>query len=218
MDEGLQQLLLVLLGGLLATLSPGIVDAIARKKRRVEFRQVVSTELHELRFLLALILIRVHGKLHTMNQEAVDLIRPILLEYKGHADDVALLDATKKLLGKGDASFIALHNAPAGSVTGLWPLPYHAPYLDGHLNELALLPVEMQRSLLRVLAEVSLFNEQVAFVQKATDRTFDSSLSRENYLANDANLKSGTEKLATRASELIRAINRVLDRQGNPLK
>jgi hypothetical protein len=219
MDQGVRELLLVILGGLLATLNPGIVDYIARKRRKKAFAQVLSTELHELRLILALILIRVHVKFHSMNQESVDLMRPILLAYKGHVDDAAALDATKKLLGKGDAAFIAIHNAPGGPTgTALWPLPYHAPYLESHLDDLALLPVELQRALLGVVTEIGLFNEQVAYVQKASDRTFDSSLSKETYSANDANLKAGQEKLITRASQLIRAINRVLDHQGKLLK
>ena len=48
MDEGIRDLLLVVLGGLLATLSPGIVDAIARRRRKAACGQVLSTELHEL--------------------------------------------------------------------------------------------------------------------------------------------------------------------------
>ena len=217
MDEGLQQLLLVLLGGLLATLSPGIVDYIARRKRKHAFGQVLSTELHELRLLLALVLIRVHVKFRSMNQEALDLIRPVLLAYKGHTDDEAAMAAAKTLLAKGDATFIAIHNAPGGTAAGraLWPLPYHAPYLESHLDDLALLPVDVQRSLLGVVTEIGLFNEQVAYVQKASDRTFESGLSAESYAANDTNLEAGQKKLVTRASQLIRSINRVLDHQGH---
>lgn len=215
MDQGIRDLLLVVLGGLLATLSPGIADAIARRRRKAAFGQVLSTELHELRFLLALILIRVHVKFRSMNQESVDLIRPILLAYKGHPDDESALDAAKKLLGQGDAAFIDIQNSLGGATgTALWPLPYHAPYLESHLDDLALLPVEMQRALLGVLTEVGLFNEQVAYVQKASDRTLESGLSQESYAANDKNLEASQKKLVTRASQLIRGINRVLDHQG----
>lgn len=219
MDDGIRDLLLVVLGGLLATLSPGIVDAIARRRRKAAFGQVLSTELHELRLITALILIRVHVKFRSMNQESVDLIRPILLGYKGHTDDASALDAAKKLLGQGDAAFMGIQNSLGGAAgTALWPLPSHAPYLESHLDDLALMPVEMQRALLGVLTEVALFNEQVAYVQKASDRTFETGMSPESYAANDTNLKASQLKLVTRASQLIRGINRVLDHEGNLLK
>lgn len=207
--EAIENVLLIVLGGLLATLSPAAVDAIARRRRGAQILAILATELNELRFLITSVFLLVKSKLHTMDQAAIDLIKPIFLTYEGDPDDVELLDASKQLLAEGDAAFIAIHNTTPSS--GVWPLPYDAPVLQGHIGDLALLPISTQRSLLRVLRELHLFNEQVGVVQKATDRTFDSSLSPENYAANDANLASGTAKLATRASELIRAINRFFE-------
>lgn len=138
------------------------------------------------------------------------------MDYQDATDDAPLLDATKAFLARGDAAFITAHNAmPLGSGTGLWPLPYNAPFLTSHLDDLGLFAPSKQRTLFRILEELHLFNEQVAVVRQATERTFDSSLSKENYAVNDANLKAGTEKLATRASLMIAATDRFLDSKGN---
>lgn len=206
----MEDLLLVLLGALLATLSPAVVDTIGRRRRRRDFVAVLTTELAELRFVIATVLLLVQSKRHAMDQATVDLIKPIYLDYRGHADDQPLLDTNRKLLAQGDAAFIVLHNLPTKPPTGLWPLAYQAPFLQAHLSDLTLLPVEQQRALLQVLRELQLFSDQVGLVQKATDRTFDSSLSPASYAANESNLEKGTANLATRCAQLVRATNRFL--------
>src|SRR5712691_10618731 len=91
----------------------GVSDAIGRHRQRVSLMVAFATELHELRFLLALVLLQVHSKLRTLDQGVLDLMRPIFLGYEERdGDDAALLAATKQLLARGDAAFIAIHNAP----------------------------------------------------------------------------------------------------------
>jgi len=215
----IDDVILVVLGWLLGTLSPGISDAIGRARRRRAIRRVLATELHELRFMLALVLERMRSKLRTMDQAVLNLVRPILLAYRDNTEDVAILEAAKKLLEKGDAVYIALHNAPSPAGEGSWllPVPYDAPFLKSRLEDLSLFPPATQQRLLRIVGELHLFNEQVAIVRQAHDRTFDTSLTGENYAANEKNLTIGTEKLAVRAEALIRAINRVLGPDGRPL-
>jgi len=185
------------------------------RRQRAEILEAVGAELRELRFLLALVVSLIHTKLRTMNQSALDLIRPVILKYRGDAGDQAYLEATKALLAKGDAAFIAIHNAtPINPGKALYPVPYAAQVLTGHLGELGRLPESTRAPLLRIARELELYNEQVAQVRTAHDRTFDSSLSAVNYAANEANLKAGTEKLAMRAARLIEAINEVVDPHG----
>jgi len=215
----MNDVVLVVLGWLLGTLSPGIAESIGRAKRRRAILRVLATELHELRFKLALVLTRVRSKLRTMDQAMLDVVRPIVLGYgRDSEDDAGFMDATKKLLDKGDAAFIAVHNAPRPSEqTALFPVPYDAPFLKSRLEDLALFPARTQQRLLRIVGELDLFNGQVSFVRQAHDRTFDSSLSPENFAANASNLASGTAKLATRAEALIRAVNQVLAPDGKLL-
>jgi hypothetical protein len=190
---------------------------VSRRRDRHEVLESIATELHELRFVLAGVLVLAHSKRHTMNQPVVDLIRPVMLAYKGNDGDRAMVEATSKLLAQGDAAFIAAHNTrPIDPAKAYYPVPYSTPVLASHIGQLTLFPVAVQKHLLRVSQELQLYNEQVAIVRAAHDRTFDTSLSAANYAANEQNLKTGTDKLATRAAQLVEAINEVVDSSGKP--
>jgi hypothetical protein len=153
-----------------------------------------------------------------MDQAALDLFRPVLLNYSSiDPDDVQLIEGTKKLIALGDAQYIALANTPSAPQKALWPIAYDAPFLASHLEDLGLFSATTQRAMLRVVSELHLFREQVDAVRHAHDRTFDTSLSPANYAANEGNLASGTTKLGVRAAALIQSINRLLDSQGRPI-
>ncbi len=188
---------------------------IGRRHHRAEIEGAIATELHELRFVLAGVLVLVHSKLHTMNQAVLDLIRPAILNYRGDRADQGYVDATKTLLAKGDAAYIAFHNArPTDPTKAYYPVPYGAPVLAAHMGELAIFPSAVRTWLVRVSRELELYNSQVALVQASHNRTFDSSLSAVNRAANEQNLIAGTEKMGTRAAALIEAINQVVDSTG----
>src|SRR2546428_8624186 len=111
----MRDVLLLILGWLLGTLSPGISESLARRSRRRELIKALAVELHELRYKLALILAQVRSKLGTVDQAMLDFTKPILFAYVGDAEDAAMLDATKRLLAKCDSSYIALLNSQSGS-------------------------------------------------------------------------------------------------------
>jgi hypothetical protein len=84
------------------------------------------------------------------------------------------------------------------------------------MGDLALCPPALRTWLVRVSRELELYNNQVALVGTAHNRSFDSSLSEVNRAANERNLMAGTEKLGTRAAALIEAIDQVVDSGGKP--
>ncbi len=190
-----------------------VTKKLGRRQHRGEVLDAIALELHELRFTLTGVLILLHSKMHTMDQATVDLIRPTMLGYKGEGGDRALTQAATKLLEQGDAAFIAAHNQrPTDHAKAYYPMPYTAPLLTAHLGDLTI-PAPVRKQLLRVARVLDLFNQQVAFVRTAHDRTFES-LSSANYAANDRNLKEGTARLAMMTADLIVAINDVVDPEG----
>jgi hypothetical protein len=205
----------LILGWLLGALSPGLAAAIERPKQRTELIVAVARELHEIRYLLAHVLVLLRSKLKTMDQATLDLIKPLLLEYKGDEQDTEHLEATEKLLAAGDAAYIALHNAGSPTGRASYPVRYSTPLLDANAHRFGLFRLVTQQRLFRVLTELQLFNQQVEIVQRAHDRTFNS-MSPENYAANNNNLVQGTVNLAVRATFLIRAINALVNSDGSP--
>ena len=206
-------ILFVLLGWLLGTLTPGIIEAIKRPKHKAEVLSAVKSELRELRYKVAIVVHRMRVATGTLNQQALDLIRPVILTHEGPEEDHQLAEGFRKLLALGDAKYIALHNAGESGTSSPYPVPYAAPYLHSHLGEVAIFGQSTQEALLRVDAELHLFNEQVSYVRACHDRTFQT-MSHENFQANQGNLDTAHVKLAARAETLVWALTRAMDCAG----
>jgi hypothetical protein len=73
-----------------------------------------------------------------------------------------------------------------------------APLLSIHTNEIALFSVSSQVWLLSVSRQLSLFNQQVVYLRRLLDKTFDN-LSDVSRAAVKQNLEDGYESLAQRA-------------------
>jgi len=82
-----------------------------------------------------------------------------------------------------------------------------APLLSIHTNEIALFSISSQVWLLSVSRQLSLFNQQVVYLRRLFDKTFDN-LSDVSRAALRQNLEDGYESLAQRAiaiADLIRS-------------
>ena len=170
-----------------------------------------------MRYLLALALLGTRSKQQNLDQAALDIVKPLLLEYVGDDEDKAAQEATRTLLKAGDAAYIAMHNTPRAAEKSLYPVPYDAPFLIGHVPNMGIFAISTQQKLFRVVRELNLFNEQVTQVQQAHDRTFEG-LSPENFKINAGNLAASTNKLAYRSQALIKAIAAVVDSTGRPVQ
>lgn len=200
--------LLILLGWLLGTLSPGLGRAILRGYRRRELKAGFAKECVELRFTLAAALHLYRSNRRELDEATVALVKPIFLSYPG-VDDRELVDSLRELLSKPSAEVVkVLNERPPKANSGAWPMPYELPLLEAHLGELTLLTVVNQEQLMRIRAELQLFNEQVAYVRRLIDRTFEAQ--GENHAINAANLVVGERNLAVRSAALIRSLNRFL--------
>jgi len=210
-------LVAVVVGWILGLASPKAVDWLGRADRREELIGAIATELTELRFLVALVLQQLRSHLRSMDQATLDLIRPILLAPTTDPGDAAHLDATKQLLALGDTAYIDLHNTgPRSPGRGPLPLPYEAPFLTAHLHELGIFPIRTRLAVLRIAGELRLFNQQVAIVQRAHERSFEQ-LSADNHTINTANLRQGLDSLGVRAVSLIARISEVVGKDGHAL-
>jgi hypothetical protein len=206
--------LLVVLGWLLGTLSPGIGRAILRRYRQRELLRGFSDECLELRFTLALALWGTRSKLREMDLRTLQLVKPIILEYIG-GDDQELVTAFRQLATRDDQTVVRSMNERGGDASGQWPMPYDLPLLEAHLGEMTLLPMAKQEQLGRIRAELRLFNEQVAYVRHLLDRTFE--LTGQNHAINASNLVIAQRNLGVREEALVRTLNRFLPPNQNAL-
>jgi hypothetical protein len=212
-SETVSTVLGVVLGWFLGIFSKPLTDWVERKRRRTELISVIATELHELRFIVTLVWVDLLGRFRTMDQRTLDIVKPILLDFQASGDDRIIVEGTRKLLESGDEVYIAGINLPKPRSTP-FPVTYEAAFLSSHLEDLGLFPLWQQQRLLRVTAELRLFNQQVDIVQRAFERTFLQGVNEITGKAITANLEEGYNKEMVRAEYLVRAIDAVLDSSG----
>ncbi len=149
-------ILLLILGWLLGTLSPSVGRAILRGDRRRELVRALSRECLELRFTLAAALYGSRSELREMDEKTLQLIKPILHTYDG-ADDRALVEAFRKLTAEKDEHVVTLMNERPTRASAQWPMPYDLGLVEAHLGELTQLPMMRQEQLMRIRAELRLW-------------------------------------------------------------
>jgi len=214
-----RDVLLVLLGWSLGTLSPSIQRAILRQRRRAELLRGLAYECHELRFTLACALYSTRRSLRAFDQSTLDLLEPLLLNYHGAGyRDVTPVFAT--ILAEPDAQLLSWANDEQtqrrdahGRPLIEWPNPHSLPLLAVHIANLDLLRMSEQERPLRIDAELRLFNEQVAYVRLLHERA--STTSGPNYQINQGNYQEARRTIGNREEELIRAIDRLIEPSGS---
>lgn len=207
----LSDVLLVILGWLLGTLTPGIADAIKRPKRKADLLTGFRVDVFDLRYKMAVVAHLARSETSTYDAPSLAILKPVLtLPPTGDAVDSALGERFTQLLASGDSTFIAMYNARS-SAPGMYPMPYTLPFLDAHLGELSVLSLQSQRAILRIKAELELFNQQVAYVRACHDRSF--TLAGENHRLNANNFREAVVKLAVRAECCVVASNALLDKR-----
>jgi len=214
MFQDYKDVLLVILGWLFGTLSPGIGRAILRRKRRDELLRGLTFECNELRFTAANVLWTSRRELCEIDQATLLLVRSIFASYEG-IEDRKLVEALRELFKSDDAALIQLSNGErnrkqdsSGLPIGSWPVAYSLPLLASHIAELDLLSHEQQERFLRVDSELKLFNGQVQDVRAWLDRTF--TATGPNHQIVQSNLLIARRSFALRCELLIRSLNRVL--------
>lgn len=207
---------LIVVGWLLGTLSPTIIGAIQKERRRSEVLAAMAVELREVRYKSALVLLRVKRSLAAVDQNTLAIVKP-LLNHPTTPGDFDLGGSIAALLKNGDELYIAMSNANGQEKNPpTWYPRQRALYLEAHVNELSGLTAEHQRRLLKVLDELALFNNQVEFLRRLHELSF--TLTGTNHAANSQNTLIAHEALGVRAEYLVTSINGVIDARGKQLK
>jgi hypothetical protein len=208
-------ILLVLVGWLLATLNPGIVDAIKRRKRKTELLHAFAVELRELRYKAVLVLWHQRAGTGSLDQSSLAIVKTHVFDHPIADGEPDIAASLKELLRIGDSPYIAFMNAKGVQENlGAWPALYSLPFVSARATEFTLFDLGSQASLMRVLEELNLYNNQVEYVRDLNNKTF--TLTGDNHGINAANLAKAQRRLADRAEILARAISRLIDPKGHP--
>jgi hypothetical protein len=137
----------------------------------------------------------------------LDWLESAVGNYNGPAAEPGSLDAILGLRKVSEHDRRQVFDQTRKPGTGPYPKEYAAPFLETHIGDLSILPVEFQASVLRIKGQIDRLNQHVVLVQKLHERTFDSNLSPENRDAVLSNLKNGYEQLGGMAKRIVDSIS-----------
>jgi hypothetical protein len=195
-------------GWLMGLLAPAIVDRIRRNYRASALRKAIIADLHELQFTMASVAFTLRDHLASMSDDWLDWIEPIIRNYAGPEVNARMakgLAELRKIPADGRGHLLLMNRKP---MVGLSLKEYGIPLLAGNIGEVSILPIPFQVAVLRIKGHLDLFNQDVVLLRKHFDRTFDSSLSKENRRAED-NLEQGYEDLAKKARGIAERISKL---------
>jgi len=208
--RSLEPTLLVVLGWLLGILAGPISERIRRQYSANDLKRACLTELRELRYTMASCVQLFRSHIGTLDDELLEWLEPIESQYDGPDKDPRALALLHKLQGMTPQALSTSISAEKANPSALKLKQYAVSFLDSQLGKLSILPVDLQQRLLQVKDQLSLFNQDVTFLNSQAALTFQGGLGGANYAAVQQNLVAGYDKLATRAKGIADAITNVL--------
>jgi hypothetical protein len=201
-------ILMLILGWLFGTLSPGISERIRRRYRQQELMSCVVGELSELRVTLALAASTFRERRFANSDEFIDWLIPILHSDQQNPTSKEMADALTSMRSCPESARIQAEKKLQRPESQLNVKQYAVPFITAHLAELSTCPLRFQRAVLRIKNSLDLYNQQVSLMSLLFDRTF--SAAPENHQRLLSNLEAGYEQMGKQAELIANEITPVL--------
>jgi hypothetical protein len=156
-----EKLLFVIVGWVLATASPLIADYFRRRREIGETKAALLAELRELKYRLAVVILRIESELGQLNQKLLTWIQPVFEGYTGPLPSKSIQDFIEQGQNWTDAQIAELNvhmKKPSGSALHIKSYP--APFLDSRLKNVGWLPINLQALLLEIHTQLTIFDAE----------------------------------------------------------
>lgn len=195
-----ENMLFLLLGWLLATLSPIIADAIRRRRESKEVKGALLAELGELKYRMACATYYVQMRFGNIDRKLLEWLRPIVSAYSGPNPSDGMLKAIDLQLSFADQVLSTLSQADRNTGGGGLTLKkYSVPLLDARLGVLTWLPNNVQVLLLDIRTHLRMLDEEVDQTRYYFQLTFDPKVTGDNRQSVIQNLENGYRQYSDRA-------------------
>ncbi len=185
----MKELGLLLLGWLLGTFSPVMAALLHRPFARASLRKALSSELHDLRFRLSVIVFQIADRLGTFDRELLEWVRTAMPDERAQGEEVenvrAILDGLLAVTPAELDQTIQARQAQSQQQilqgVGLSLKRILHPIMDANAGKMELLSMDLQYRLSEIRARAAAFNEEVALSRFYFEKTFDAGITPENY-------------------------------------
>lgn len=195
-----EKVLFLLLGWLLATLSPIIADAIRRRRDSKEVKSALLAELGELKYRMAVASYYARMRFANIDRPFLQWLRDIVAAYSGPAPAENLLKAVAMQLSLPEQALsVLLASERSQGKSGITLKKYAVPLLDARLAVLTSLPTSIQVLLLEVRTHLRMLDEEVDDARYYFQLTFDPKVVGANRQAVEQNLENAYRQYGDRA-------------------
>lgn len=207
MADQFSPLLTLILGWLLGTLSPAIVEAIRSKRDATTGRSAIRNELKEFSSVLLPACYRTASSAGIVNRQFLDWQKAKLEADPGNERSARFLTMTNQLLAFPDADIAAASQAMAVADTRATLLQkYAVPLLDFRVSALQSFDTDFQTKLLEIRRNISLLDAIVDQSREFYRMTFIQLPEGNHELVRD-NLKQTYKEYSERAKIIIDQIH-----------
>lgn len=204
-------LLFLLVGWLLGLLGTIIVDEIRKHRQATQIKSSILIELTELRYKLALTVYGLSMSIGALDRSVLEWLKSILEDYAGVRAEARITAAIGKLLARSDKDLAAVaQRGKAAPLDAVMLKKFNAPFLDGHIGALVILPSDFQNLLIELKVQLGVLNEQVDDARFFYRKTFDSDISDGNYQILQKNLKISYLDVRQRARDVADLVSKCL--------
>ncbi|KKT29640.1 MAG: hypothetical protein UX18_C0009G0011 [Candidatus Azambacteria bacterium GW2011_GWC2_45_7b] len=205
--------LFLILGWLLALLSPGITDYFHKKREIKSLRVAILTELREMQLKLLMMVFRIRSKYSILDREFFDWAKSILEKYDGINSGESLLRTMEPLLkiDKKELSELLQYYAQQNSrpESGLSLKKFSLAFLEANIAALAMFDKDLLGYLLEIKMRIGFMNEMVDESRYYFQLSFQSGITHENYINANVNMVGTYKSYADQAHDVADIIHKL---------
>lgn len=204
------ELLYIFFGWLLGIVGSFLIDYYRTNKIAKRSLDVIGGEIYDLQVRLALVYYLNGSKRSLVDIPGYRWVNNILSDYDGPLLERELSELLKTISAHDDNEIaVALKSqvAPESKRTGLHK--YDVPILRSRLSDLIHLNTDTARRLIEIVVELELYNQQVDLYRYWFDKTFDSTISKENYKIVNDNLNTAETTIVWAAMKFAKKIEKL---------
>lgn len=198
-----ENILFLLLGWMLGLFSPLIYDEIKKRQHKKEIRLGILTELKELRYKLMGFVYLMAKRNGEYDRALLEWLKPIVKDYSGtHRKDNFYIAIESHLKLSDEELLVISQQLKAKSKRGYSLKKYELPFLDSKIVNLTVFDESFQNHILEIKTQLKLIHEEIDQAKFYFEKTFDSTLSTENYQTIRDNLEDSYGNLSRQSRNL----------------
>lgn len=183
----MNEILLIVLGWALALLSPAVIDNIKQQREARRVAAALATELHQLRFRLAVACFGVRGRLGILDLPYLEWVKNHLSTHRGSLPRDRMILEVDKLISSSDGERRGmLDSLKVKNDRAIRLTKYGVPLLDSRVASLWAFQGKLQIALLELRTNMDMLNSEVDEATYYFRMSFDDRTPQQHEIVNNS--------------------------------